>query len=98
MNNHCSKRVYTGMRDDWGGHGCKRPATIEINGKWYCKLHTPESEEKRQKRLHEKYQAKQKLWNEKWEKDKYNVQCGDICRQFGIVNPESELPIRLGKS
>ena len=38
-NQRCSARVYGPRADSWG---CMRKATVERNGKWYCKVHDPE--------------------------------------------------------
>lgn len=40
----CSIRVSGGGQ--WGSfhlHLCQRPATIEVDGKWYCAIHNPEA-------------------------------------------------------
>lgn len=33
----CSARVF----GDWHSHPCRKPATIEVDGKWYCGTHNP---------------------------------------------------------
>lgn len=39
------------------GHMCAKPATIERDGKWWCKAHDPEHVKAKRASWHAKYQA-----------------------------------------
>lgn len=49
----CKKRVFAGMRSDWGGHQCSRKA----GPSGFCGMHTPEAEERRKKKWDDEYRA-----------------------------------------
>lgn len=53
----CAKRVYSGARHDFSGHMCTRKATVERNGKWWCKQHDPEAESARMAAREAKWKA-----------------------------------------
>jgi hypothetical protein len=55
MSTLCSKRVFSADRFDMDGHQCSRKGVVEADGKWYCKLHSPEGEEEAQRKRDEKY-------------------------------------------
>lgn len=37
----CTYRVFTGERSDFGGHTCLLNASVQEDGKWWCKTHAP---------------------------------------------------------
>lgn len=53
----CSTRVYSGARWDFNGHHCLRRGTVEHNGKWYCKQHSPEAVKEREAAKNAAYDA-----------------------------------------
>lgn len=89
----CSTRVYSGERADWGGHTCGRKAKVEVDGKWYCGIHNPESVAKRRKKQEAEWAEKSKRDHERWDREKFDRQAGDACRAMGIKDPLTEIPI-----
>lgn len=63
---HCSKRVFTGDRSDFGGHQCTRKAKEQIGGKWYCAIHTPAYEARKDAEKHAKWERESKERDAKW--------------------------------
>ncbi len=60
IKHQCSEKVSS--EGSWGSfhqHKCQRPATIERDGKWYCKIHDPEY-------IKEKDKARTEEWERKW--------------------------------
>jgi hypothetical protein len=55
----CQGEVATDM---WHPHKCGQRASIERDGKWYCKRHDPIA-------MKAKYDEKNKAWTEKFQKD-----------------------------
>lgn len=53
----CSKRVFSGARWDTGGHQCTKRGKVEVDGKWYCAIHSPDGETKRNAAWREKFDA-----------------------------------------
>ncbi len=49
----CKKRVFSGQRNDTGGHQCTKKAVDGMDG--YCSLHYPPNAEKRQQDLEAKW-------------------------------------------
>lgn len=45
MANQCCRRVFSS--GSFRGHLCTKPATVERDGKFYCRTHDPEEEAKR---------------------------------------------------
>jgi len=53
----CEARV---CYDSWGhSHQCYKPAIIQQDGKWYCKIHDPEY-------IEQKKQERQRKWDAEW--------------------------------
>jgi hypothetical protein len=75
---HCSKMVFTGLRHDWGGHGCTRKASIERDGKWWCRLHDPEVMAKKSRERELAYENKQKTDRE------VQLEAGRLAAALGI--------------
>ena len=55
MAEKCSVMVYFDM---WHDRQCKKPAIVERDGKWYCKIHDPEYIKEKQRKADEAYKAK----------------------------------------
>jgi len=53
----CSATIY---RDGggWGGRACSRRASIDRNGKWFCKTHDPVAKKERSQASYEVYSRK----------------------------------------
>jgi hypothetical protein len=51
---NCSKRIFTGERNDFDGHMCSTPATILEDSKWWCKRHTKEGQARRKTKSDER--------------------------------------------
>lgn len=61
---NCSQDVYP--KERWGSfhpYKCNKPAVIERDGKWYCKIHDPVYRKSKQKGLTAK-------WDAKWDAEK----------------------------
>ncbi len=50
----CSERVWF---DSWRTSQCQRKATVERDGKWYCKIHDPEYIKAKHTKRETKYQS-----------------------------------------
>lgn len=51
----CSKTVAD--QSGFHFHNCRKPVTVELNGKFYCKVHDPKTQSARDLIRNEKYQA-----------------------------------------
>lgn len=49
----CSETVAT--QGGWHFRNCSRPVVVEVNGKCYCKIHSPEYKDKKDKERQERY-------------------------------------------
>jgi ferric-dicitrate binding protein FerR (iron transport regulator) len=66
----CCKRVFP--RERWGAfheYNCTKPAIIERNGKWYCKIHDPEYVDAKNKEKHERWNAEAEAQREVWRRE-----------------------------
>ena len=59
----CSKRVFSGARWDMRGHMCGFAATVQEEGKWYCKRHAPSAETAKREKWEADFEAKQKAYD-----------------------------------
>ena len=80
----CSERVYDGSRIDFRGHMCTRPVKVEVNGKWFCSIHSPEAKAKRRLEDERRWQEKEKAW----EREALVKRLGHECIAHGITSVE----------
>lgn len=56
----CAYRVFTGERSDFGGHPCLSGATVQENGKGWCRTHAPSAAAARRKASEERWAAERR--------------------------------------
>ncbi len=54
---YCSERVFSGERNDTGGHMCGTPPSTLENGKWWCWRHTSAGQERQERISDERVDA-----------------------------------------
>ncbi len=78
----CSKRIFDGSRVDFGGHMCRKKATIERDGKPWCKLHDPE-------RVAAKRAEREARWNAEHDAQKQvEASALALAAALGVGRPE----------
>src|SRR4051812_8749200 len=77
VKSRCSKRIFSGARGDFSGHMCRLNATIERNGKLYCRIHDPEVVAERNKALDAKWKAQNAAARKFWAIEKARKAIGD---------------------
>jgi hypothetical protein len=80
----CSETIWQGM----ARYGCSKAAKVQSGGKWYCTVHSPEAVEKRKKKSAELYEAHHVKWRAQRDREKFNEQAGDVCRELGVTPAE----------
>ena len=87
-NKHQSCCVSVSGEGQWGAfhpHMCRKNATVEINGKWYCTIHNP-------KRIESKTKAKIEAWDKKYEIRKVQLKLESTavnsCKSINPSNPQ----------
>ncbi len=84
---NCSKRVFGDRGFDYG---CTKPATVERDGKWYCKIHDPEyikqKDNVRQVKWDKESQERNLRWN--WEAVRNSATNGLTLEELQHVTPE----------
>lgn len=84
----CSKRVFSTLRSDVGGHICTRNAKVVENGKPFCALHSVAGQAEKERKFQEKYAAHRAADNEIYAKRAYNSAAGNWCRARGMTIEE----------
>ncbi len=56
----CAKRVFSGARWDMRGHPCGINASVQEDGQWWCKKHSPTAVAAKQDAWEAAYEAKNK--------------------------------------
>lgn len=89
-NKQCCKRVY-GPHRSFSGGPCLKTPTIEVNGRWYCAIHSPEGEAKRRARQDQRDAERDKKWREELLERQYAADAVRRCKELGIVDPITEI-------
>jgi hypothetical protein len=55
MDERCSAKI---PFDTWHDAQCSKPAVVERNGKWYCKIHDPEYIKTKEAKREAEYKSK----------------------------------------
>jgi uncharacterized Zn finger protein (UPF0148 family) len=83
----CSEKVFpSGLYGSFHGYSCSKPATVERDGKWYCKIHDPEY-------VKAKDAKKRAKWDKKYKDDMERAELRstaiNACTKINPDNPQA---------
>lgn len=72
----CSVEVYESST--WRFYPCQKPASIKVDDKWYCKIHSPEYIKAKAEKQEQKYQKNSCKCSYHFDRDYYSYcpMCG----------------------
>ncbi len=85
---NCCVKVYPRERfGSFHGHPCLRPAAVDVDGKYYCKQHSPDAEKKREEASRKAYDERIEDLNRKRRNETVGewLRVNDSVRYQGIL-------------
>lgn len=82
MEKETKQRCQEMIWSNWSKYQCKKNAIVEIEGKFYCKIHNPIEIKRKREESQKKFEKKMKEEREEYE---YRNACINYCRMKGLT-------------